>query len=218
MPTRKEYQKHALLKEVSYDCLLEMCFWGSKILHDRSVALAHKTSLPLQIRSSESSEKGTLVTQETHMYESHEILSVNSHESVHRYTLDSPSLDKAMGLLKDVIQTHNLPWPQVLQTEEIDSKAHMLLAGEPEELHALSEAIKTDENIHLKDSSLATVTVTAYGGVKSNFLQQSLQNLAKESIQVHETILSPLSLTFVVRREQVTNTLRILHQRTVATS
>ena len=55
------------LKEISYDEMLEMATLGAKVLHNRSVELARKYSVPLIVRSSLNMEEGTEVKEETRM-------------------------------------------------------------------------------------------------------------------------------------------------------
>ncbi len=55
------------LKEISYDEMLEMATLGAKVLHNRSVELAKKYSVPLVVRSSLNMEEGTEVKEETRM-------------------------------------------------------------------------------------------------------------------------------------------------------
>ena len=199
------------LKEITYNDLLDMCFWGSQILHYRSVALAHKMNLPLYIGSSENPKNGTRIVKDTHMYESNEILSVNSHENVHNYIFEKDHLGSSIDLLRSIIEAHDLPWPQILQTKLENSKVSVLLTGEREELDSLSTVVKMQKQVHMENSTLSTVTMTAYGGVRSDTLQKALKKLSENSIETYQTIHSTLSLTFVVKNSQRKDTIEILH-------
>lgn len=207
------------LKEVTYDSLLDMCFWGSQVLHYRSAALAHKTTLPLYIGSSQNPERGTLIVKDTPMYESHKILSVHSHKNVHSYTCDGNHLEVLIDLLRSLIETQDLPWPQILQTTLLgNSKVRILLTAEPEELKSLLTMVKTQRKVHIENPDLSTVTMTAYGTVRSGTLQETLKELSESSIEVYGTIHSSLSLTFVVKNSKRQETIRILHKRTESES
>lgn len=56
-----------LLKEISYDEMLELARLGAKVLHPRSVELARKYNIPLVVRSSFEELEGTRVTGVKHM-------------------------------------------------------------------------------------------------------------------------------------------------------
>lgn len=51
------------LEEISYDAMLEMASRGAQVLHDRSVALAKRYGIVLEVRSSFTGVPGTLVRQ-----------------------------------------------------------------------------------------------------------------------------------------------------------
>ena len=90
----------------------------------------------------------------------------------------------------------------------------VLLTGEREELDSLSEIMNTQKRIHIEDSKLSTVTLTTYGGVRSDTLQKALHKLSERSIEVYETIHSALSLTFVVKNSQRNKTIDVLYKHT----
>lgn len=49
------------LDEISYDDMLRMASQGAQVLHDRSVSLAKKHGIELEVLSSFSGKPGTLV-------------------------------------------------------------------------------------------------------------------------------------------------------------
>ena len=57
------------ISKVSYEEMLEMSSMGAKVLHRRSVALAMKNNLTLQVLSSLSNNEGTYVVDEKHLIE-----------------------------------------------------------------------------------------------------------------------------------------------------
>ncbi len=56
-----EFKKAKLIKELDYDCLLSLCYWGSKVVQSRAVELAKKYKVPLAIGSWKTNCLGTLV-------------------------------------------------------------------------------------------------------------------------------------------------------------
>ncbi|NLP34005.1 MAG: aspartate kinase [Clostridiales bacterium] len=55
------------LKEITYDEMLEMASLGAGVLHNRSVEMAKKYSVPLVVRSSLNNSEGTMVKEEIKM-------------------------------------------------------------------------------------------------------------------------------------------------------
>jgi aspartate kinase len=62
------YVENALkLKEITYDEMLEMASLGAGVLHNRSVEMAKKYGVQLEVRSSLNNSEGTMVKEETKM-------------------------------------------------------------------------------------------------------------------------------------------------------
>jgi len=62
------YVKNAIkLKEITYDEMLEMASLGAGVLHNRSVEMAKKYGVQLEVRSSLNNSEGTTVKEETKM-------------------------------------------------------------------------------------------------------------------------------------------------------
>lgn len=55
------FKKTNLISELDYDCLLSLCYWGSKVVQSRAVELAKKYNVPLAIGSWKTNRIGTLV-------------------------------------------------------------------------------------------------------------------------------------------------------------
>ena len=53
------------LKEITYDEMLELASMGAQVLHNRSVELAKRNGVPVEVRSSFTDEPGTIVREET---------------------------------------------------------------------------------------------------------------------------------------------------------
>src|SRR6185437_9167865 len=66
------------LRQLDFASLSEMCFWGAKILHFRSVELAQSRNVPLVLKKWGSSEQSTHVVKEVGGMESGKVLAVNS--------------------------------------------------------------------------------------------------------------------------------------------
>lgn len=72
-----------ILHDLNYDQMLEMTFWGAKVLHYRSVELAKKKKIKLYIGpAAKKTKEGTWVQEGNTMFESAQIMAINSHERV----------------------------------------------------------------------------------------------------------------------------------------
>ena len=102
------------IDRISYDEMLEMSSMGAKVLQIRSVEFAKKYKVPVRVRSTFSSDPGTLVTQEDDMMESVLVSGIAYDKDQARVTLcgipDKPGISAAIfvplaekGVLVDMI-------------------------------------------------------------------------------------------------------------------
>src|ERR1700750_1234633 len=66
------------LRRLDFAALSEMCFWGAKVLHFRSVELAENENVALVLKKSGGTEHSTQVMKEVADMESGKVLAVNS--------------------------------------------------------------------------------------------------------------------------------------------
>ena len=94
------------LEAISYEEMLELSSLGAKVLHTRSVELAMRNKVRLQVLSSFSSESGTIVCDEEEIMEARAVSGVASSRNEAKLTLvsvaDRPGIAAAVfGLLAD---------------------------------------------------------------------------------------------------------------------
>src|SRR3954469_3516998 len=82
------------LRQLSFTSLSEMCFWGAKVLHFRSVELAQRQNVPLVLRTLDGAEHSTQVMREVAGMESGKVLAVNSTARIEHVEIDSTDLNQ----------------------------------------------------------------------------------------------------------------------------
>src|SRR3977135_2339339 len=82
------------LRRLDFAALSEMCFWGAKVLHFRSVELAQSQSVALVLKKSSGIEYSTQVMKEGTGMESGRILAVNSTARIEHVEIDSKDLNQ----------------------------------------------------------------------------------------------------------------------------
>jgi aspartate kinase len=83
------------LRQLDFTSLSEMCFWGAKVLHFRSVELAQSQNVPLVLKKLGGAEHSTQVMREVIGMESGKVLAVNSIARIEHVEIDSADLIKA---------------------------------------------------------------------------------------------------------------------------
>src|SRR5439155_8433778 len=81
------------LREVDFASLCEMCFWGARILHFRSVELAQSQDVPLVLKRWGGVEHSTQVMREVASMENGKVLAVNSMARIEHVEIDSKDLN-----------------------------------------------------------------------------------------------------------------------------
>jgi aspartate kinase len=216
VPSAKKYSRLPLT------LLNDMCFWGAKILHHRSVELALREGVRLGVGSSTTFRIGTDIIpdvihdtnqqEEPLEFETSQAISVTSHTDVLRIVSKVSSIQSLTDSINGLLEAHRLPPPQVLLSQMLDgTTGELLLTSDKDHLKALQGILKTDEV-----SRFSSVTVTCFGTVSGNFLRKCLHTLSEAQISVEKVACGPLSITFLVLPAHCESAIIELH-RLVAT-
>jgi aspartate kinase len=101
------------LRQLDFASLSEMCFWGAKVLHFRSVELARSQNVPLSIKMWGGSGESTQITNEVSGMEIGKVLSVNSHGRVEHFEIEAAghrALSASQDALKNMSEGLSRRW------------------------------------------------------------------------------------------------------------
>lgn len=187
------------LNELHYLQLLDMTFWGAKVLHYRSVELATLLEIPVVIALAHGEGKQTLINGDSPMYEQARILSVNTHKDVRWLIVKAPDLSTAMKKMCDQLRKQNLPWPQLLDSQERgNGQWAILITGAIETIQALTNCVKGSDEMEVEGKEISSVTATCQGSYASDLPEQIIETLSKAQVPVQKMIFSAMSVTVVV--------------------
>src|SRR6266550_8016608 len=102
------------LRQLDFASLSEMCFWGAKVLHFRSVELAQRQNVALVLRTLDGAEHSTQVMREVVGMESGKVLAVNSTARIEHVEIDSTDLNQGFEKFAQHLKQNGLSWPQLL--------------------------------------------------------------------------------------------------------
>ena len=199
------------LPQLDFGSLAEMCFWGAKVLHFRSVELARSKNVPLLIKKWDHDRINTCVTNEVTGMEYGKILAVNTLTRVEHIEIDAANLNEGFANLARHLEHHLLAWPQLLASAYSEGKCRIALSSDGETLDTLLRTLEKSTGLRQQRAPLSSVTVTCYGGVSSDLPHRALQILTAHGIIADKYILSPHSLSLFVQPEQRDAALRALH-------
>ena len=197
------------LRQLDFASLCEMCFWGAKVLHFRSVELAQSQGVRLVIRKW-GGEGETQVEQEAEM-ENGKILAVNSIHRIEQLEIDSQNLNGGLGRFAEHIRHHELSWPQIILSSFEAGKTHIFATADAEALDALLRTLKGSEELRKQGETLASVSLTCFGSVSSDLPFRAFETLLKHEIVAQKCVLSPYSVNVFVLAEDREAAVKALH-------
>jgi len=199
------------LRRLDFAALSEMCFWGAKVLHFRSVALAQSRDVPLVLKQWGGAGHSTQVMKEVAGMESGKVLAVNSMARIEHVEIDSTDLNHGFEKFAQHLRQNSLSWPQLLSSRFAAGKTCMSMACDSEWLDALLRTLEGPEDLRRRCEASSSVSLTCFGGVSSEMPFRALQILARHGIVADSYVLSPHSVSLFVPVEGREAAVRALH-------
>lgn len=200
------------LNELNYDQLMEMTFWGAKVLHYRSVELAKMRDVTLYIGpASNKTSDGTLVKKGLNMFESCKALSLNSHELVLGIHCKEKNPAKALHGLQSLLDQNQIAFPQLLSCELSLDKTEIFLTGPQEIMVAVKKELQKHSDFTLLPTDYSTVTLTCTGATSPEITQKVLNNLNERNLSAQKLLVSAMSLTVLVEAPLRKQVIEALH-------
>ena len=199
------------LRRLDFASLSEMCFWGAKVLHFRSVELAQSQNIPLYLRKWGNSEHSTRVMKEVIGMESGKVLAVNSMARIEHVEIASTNLSHGLEKFAQHLKQNGLSWPQVLTSAFTAGKTRVMMTCESESLDTLLRTLERSKDLRKERETLSSVSLTCFGGVSSDLPFQAIQILQSHGVVVDKYVLSPHSINFFVPVETREAAVTALH-------
>ena len=199
------------LRRLDFASLSDMCFWGAKVLHFRSVELAQSQDVPLALKKWGGAEHATQVMKEVSGMEEGKVLAVNSMARIEHVEIDSTDLNQGFEKFAQHLRQNSLSWPQLLDSAFAAGKTSMMVACDPEWLDALLRTLQQAGDLRQQRETSSSVSLTCYGGVSSDLPLRALQTLAQHGIVADKYVLSSHSVNLFVPVEAREAAVRALH-------
>jgi aspartate kinase len=199
------------LRRLDFASLSEMCFWGAKVLHFRSVELAQSQNIPLFLRKWGNYEHSTRVMKEVIGMETGKILAVNSMARIEHVEIASTNLSHGFEKFAQHLKQNGLSWPQVLVSAFTAGKTRIMMTCESESLDTLLRTLERSKDLRKERETLSSVSLTCFGGVSSDLPFQAIQILQSRGIVVEKYVLSPHSINLFVPVETREAAVTALH-------
>ncbi|MGY8679187.1 aspartate kinase [Bradyrhizobium sp. UFLA05-153] len=199
------------LRRLDFACLSEMCFWGAKVLHFRSVELAQSQNVVLSLKKWGGAEYSTQVIKEVIGMETGKALAVNSLARIEHVEIDSTDLNQGFERFAQHLKEHDLSWPQLLASAFAAGKTRIMLSSDSESLDTLLRTLERSNDLRKHRETLSSVSLTCFGAVSSALPFKAIQILKQHGIIVDKYVLSPHSVNLFVPVESREAAVRALH-------
>lgn len=203
------------IRKLGYNHLLEMTFWGAKVLHYRSVELAKIKKVKLYVGPAHNYNReindGTII-QEDIMFETSKPLAVNSHAKILEILIQSETTAKSFELLFQAFQKSNIAVPQILHGFAQDNETHVLLTAPAEILSAIeSMNLAKFPQIKIVNNRLCSISLTCTGSTLNDTLVAATKKLSESHIQPIYFLQSAMSLNYIIDLNQKEKAIQALH-------
>lgn len=206
------------IDRISYEEMLEMASTGAKVLQIRSVEMAAKYHVPVEVRSSFNDNPGTWVTKEESQMESRMVtgVSLNKDEAkiAVRQVPDTPGVaSKIFAPISDA----NINVDMIVQNVSSEGTTDLTFTVPKSDLkRALMIVDKVAQDIGAKkvESSESIAKVSVIGlGMRSHagIASKMFTTLAKENINIQMISTSEIKISIIIDAKYTELAVRVLH-------
>jgi len=208
------------INKLAFEEMLEMSSTGAKVLHTRSVELAMKNNLTLQVLSSITKQSGTLVVDENKLIEKEIVSGVSFSNNESKLTLsgiaDKPGISATIfGLLAN----NNINVDMIVQNTSQDGvTANITFTVPNSEIHNAKKILEENQNlIDFKsietDSNISKISVIGMGMMsQSGVAKKMFTTLAENSINILAISTSEIKISVLINKKFTKIAVKSLHE------
>jgi len=212
------YEKARLLKNVSFEEMLELSSSGAKVLQLRAVEYASKYSLPLRVLSSFNNGEGTLVQEERNIMERPVVSGISSIDSEAKLTIRGvPDLPGIAAKILSPISDAEIEVDVIVQNISAENNTDFTFTVDINDARQAKE-ILTETSKSLGggsvevDEDIAKISVVgrgmrAHAGVASKMFQA----LAQSEINILMITTSEIKISVVIKKSEMARAVKSLH-------
>ena len=210
-----------LIDEITYDEMLEMASSGARVLMSRSVEFGRRYNVPIIVKSTFTNNKGTIVKEKT--MEEAIVRGVTHNDKETKFTLfgvpDQPGI---AGKVFSPLSEGGIIVDMIVQNVSKDSKTDISFTApsdqKEEVIEILTEHSKeldaegADSDIEIGRVSIIGAGMKAESGVASKMFSI----LGKNKINIGMISTSPIRISCVIPKEDMTKAIEALHQEFIS--
>ena len=211
------------INKISYEEMLELASLGAKVLQTRSVEMAYKRDIPIQVLSSFEDEigsdyPGTLVTREKDIMEKHIVNGVAYDKGEAKITiLDVPDSPGIAAIIFGALTDDEINVDMIVQNISADGKVTDITFTVPEgdcdkAVACLKNIDKLESAIIKENKDIAKISVVGIGMVSHAGVARTMfETLAEKSINIQVIATSEIKISVIIDKEYLELAVRALH-------
>ena len=210
--------KARLLKNVSFEEMLELSGSGAKVLQLRAVEYASKFNLPLRVLSSFKNGEGTLVQEEKNIMERPIVSGISSIDSEAKLTIRGvPDIPGVAAKILSPISEAGIEVDVIVQNISAENNTDFTFTVDKDDAKKAEDILqKTSQTLGggsiEVDDDIAKISIVgrgmrAHAGVASKMFQA----LAKHEINISMITTSEIKISVVIKKEEMENAVQALH-------
>ncbi|RCL82344.1 MAG: aspartate kinase [Alphaproteobacteria bacterium] len=212
-------EKARKLNKISYEEMLEFASLGAKVLQTRSVEMAMRHEVLVQVLSSQTGEKGTFLTKEDKKMENELVSGIAYSKDEANITLIN-ILDKPGVATKifSPLSEANINVDMIVQTGSENGKninfTYTVSRKDLEQTISIMEENKLGIEFEriITNNSLAKVSIVGLGmRTHTGVANKMFSSLASESINIHVISTSEIKISVLIDEEYIEKALNALH-------
>jgi aspartate kinase len=199
--------------------MLEMASLGAQVMQARSMEVAHKFNVPMQIRSSISKEPGTMVTKEVKEMEDVLVRGITLNKKEAKVTVcDVPDKPGEASRLFEVLASSAVNVDMIIQNISHTKATDISFTVPEKDIKKTKETIeKIKQKIGAKsaryDKNIAKISVVGIGmRSHSGVAAKMFKALASEKINIEMISTSEIKISVVVNEKDAERAVKVLHR------
>lgn len=205
------------ISRICYDEMLELASLGANVLHNRAVEFAKKYNVPIHVRSSLHSNKGTMIVAETESMERIVVSGVALKDKLARIALtDVPDHPGVVASVFRIIAGEGIVVDDIIQTVPASNKATVSFTIDLPQLpearrviQALCKKLKCQSKF---EDSLAKVSVVGLGmRTHTGVAEKMFSALADANINIQNITTSEIKISCLIDQSQARRAMAVVH-------
>lgn len=206
------------IPSISYDEMLEMANLGAGVLHPRAVEFAKNYSITLEVRSSMSQERGTLVEEEASMEQNLMVRGLAFEGNITKITVSAiPNEIHALAELFTILASNGINVDIIIQNVLNEEKTNISFSIESSSLSETQEVLVAhQEQLGFESISyegeLAKVSIVGSGMISNpGVAAKMFKALSDQDIMIKMVSTSEIKVSTVVKQQDMIKSIETLH-------